>query len=137
MTDWNTNIIEEFRANDGIVGGMFEGADLLILHTIGAKSGKERTSPLMYQPNEAGYAIFASKAGAVDNPDWFHNLVANPDVSIEVGSDKVQVTARVLPDEERDPIWTAQKEAYPQFAGYEETADGRQIPVVLLTPEPN
>ncbi len=134
MTDWDTNIIEEFRANDGIVGGMFEGADLLILHTRGAKTGQNREAPLMYQTNDAGYAIFASKAGATDHPDWFHNLQANPEVTIEVGADKLDATARVLDDEERDPIWTAQKEAYPQFAGYEETAAGRQIPVVMLTP---
>ena len=134
MTDWNTQIIDEFRANDGVVGGMFEGATLLVLHSTGAKTGTERLAPLMYQADDGGYAIFASKAGATDNPDWFHNLKANPQASIEVGSDTLEVTARVLGDEERDPIWDAQKKAYPQFAEYEKTSDGRKIPVVLLAP---
>ncbi len=134
MTDWNTQIIDEFRANDGVVGGMFEGATLLILHSTGAKTGKERLAPLMYQANNGGYAIFASKAGATDNPDWFHNLKADPEASIEVGTDRVEVTAWVLGDDERDPIWDAQKKAYPQFAEYEKTSDGRKIPVVLLAP---
>jgi deazaflavin-dependent oxidoreductase (nitroreductase family) len=136
MTDWNTQIIDEFRANDGVVGGMFEGATLLILHSTGAKTGNQRLAPLMYQANNGGYAIFASKAGATDNPDWFYNLKANPEASIEVGTDTVEVTARVLGDDERDPIWDAQKKAYPQFAGYEKTSDGRKIPVVLLTTRP-
>ncbi len=136
MTDWNTQIIDEFRANDGVVGGMFEGATLLILHSTGAKTGKERLAPLMYQANNGGYAIFASKSGATDNPDWFYNLEANPEVSIEVGTDTVEVTARVLGDDERDPIWDAQKKGYPQFAEYEKTSEGRKIPVVLLTTSP-
>jgi deazaflavin-dependent oxidoreductase (nitroreductase family) len=90
----------------------------------------------MYQANNGGYAIFASKSGATDNPDWFYNLKANPEVSIEVGTDTVEVTAWVLGDDERDPIWDAQKKAYPQFAGYEKTSEGRKIPVVLLTTSP-
>ncbi len=136
MTDWNTQIIDEFRANDGVVGGMFEGATLLILRSTGAKTGKARLAPLMYQVNNGGYAIFASKAGATDNPDWFYNLKANPETSIEVGTDTVEVTAQVLGDDERDPIWNAQKKAYPQFAEYEKTSEGRKIPVVLLTTSP-
>ncbi len=136
MTDWNTQIIDEFRANDGVVGGMFEGATLLILHSTGAKTGQERLAPLMYQANNGGYAIFASKSGATDNPDWFYNLKANPEASIEVGTDTVEVTARVLGDDERNPIWDAQKKAYPQFAEYEKTSAGRKIPVVLLTTSP-
>ncbi len=81
MSDWNAGIVKEFRANDGKVGGMFEGASLLILHTTGAKSGEPRVSPLVYQDLDGRYAIFASKAGAPSNPDWFYNLKANPDVS--------------------------------------------------------
>ena len=84
MTDWNTQIIDEFRANDGKVGGQFEGFPLLILHSTGAKSGLERLNPLAYRAVNGGYAVFGSKAGAPSHPDWFHNLVANPRASVEV-----------------------------------------------------
>jgi deazaflavin-dependent oxidoreductase (nitroreductase family) len=134
MNDWNAKIIEEFRANEGKVGGMFEGAPLLILHTTGAKSGKERLAPLMYRPLEGGYAVFASKAGAPDNPDWYHNLLANPHASIEVGTDTVTVRSRVADDDERAGIWSAQKSEWPQFAEYEANTD-RTIPVVILEPQ--
>ncbi len=134
MSDWNRKIIEEFRANGGKVGGMFEGAPLLILHATGARSGKERATPLMYQRLDGAYAIFASKAGAPTNPDWYHNLKANPDATIEVGTDTVEVTARVAPPEERDPIFERQKAGYPNFAEYEEKTD-RTIPVVILEPK--
>ena len=133
MTDWNTNIIEEFRSNDGKVGGDFEGKPLLILHSIGAKSGVERVNPLVYRAVDGGYAVFATKAGAPTNPDWFHNLVANPDVSVEVGADNVEVSARVLQGDERDVIWDAQAQAFPTFAEYQQKSE-RQIPVVLLEP---
>lgn len=131
--DWNASIIEEFRANDGRVGGVFEGRPLLLLHTTGARSGKPRLHPLMYQEVEDGFAIFASKAGAPTNPAWFHNLVANPEAEIEVGNDRVAVTARVAAGDVRDRIWGRQKEDYPFFADYEEKA-GREIPVILLEP---
>lgn len=131
--DWNAKIIAEFRANDGKVGGNFEGAPLLLLHTTGAKTGQERISPMMYQKVDGGYAVFASYAGRDTNPAWFHNLVAHPKASIEVGTDTVGVHARVLDDAEREPIWTAQKKDYPGFADYE-TKTTRQIPVVVLTP---
>ncbi len=134
MSDWNANIIEEFRGNEGRVGGMFEGAPLLLLHHTGAKTGTERVSPLMYRHLDGTYAIFASKAGAPDNPDWYHNLLANPETAIEIGTEKVAVSARVAGDEERDPIWTTQKSEWPQFAEYEASAVGRQIPVVILEP---
>ena len=78
--DWNAKIIEEFRANEGRVGGQFEGAPLLLLHSIGARSGKERVNPMMYQAVGDAYAVFASKGGAPSNPDWYHNLIATPDV---------------------------------------------------------
>ena len=133
MADWNTNIIEEFRSNDGKVGGDFEGTPLLILHSIGAKSGVERVNPLVYRAVDGGYAVFATKAGAPTNPDWFHNLVANPDVSVEVGADNVEVSARVLQGDERDVIWDAQAQAFPTFAEYQQKSE-RQIPVVLLAP---
>ena len=89
MSDWNAGIIDEFRANDGRVGGMFEGAPLLLLHHVGARTGTERVSPLMYQATNGSYAIFASKAGADTNPDWFHNLVANPETWVEIGENNI------------------------------------------------
>ena len=133
MADFNQQIIEEFRANGGRVGGRFEGAPLLLLHHRGAKSGKEYVNPLMYQDLGGGsLAIFASKGGAPTNPDWFHNLRANPNTKIELGADTAEVVARVASDEDRDRIWEAQKRAYPNFAEYERSAGGRTIPVVVL-----
>ena len=131
IADWNASIIEEFRANGGKVGGQFEGAPLLLLHTTGAKSGKERVNPMMYRPIGDTYAVFGSKAGASTNPDWYHNLVSNPRASIEVGTDVVEVIARVASGTERDGIWTAQKADYPGFADYERQTT-REIPVVIL-----
>lgn len=133
MSDWNAGIIEEFRANLGVVGGVFEGKPLLLLHHTGARSGTQRVNPLMYQAVDGGYAIFASKAGADSHPDWFHNLIANPGVSIEVGTDRHDLLARVVHGEERTKIWEKQKRDYPQFAEYEEKAD-RVIPVIVLEP---
>ncbi|MDP9465078.1 MAG: nitroreductase family deazaflavin-dependent oxidoreductase [Actinomycetota bacterium] len=133
MNDWNRNVIEEFRANDGVVGGMFEGATLLLLHHTGAKSGTERVNPLVYMRDGDTYVIFASKAGAPNSPDWYHNLRANPDTTIEVGVQSIPVTARVAEGEERERLWSAQKEVAPQFAEYESKTD-RVIPVVVLEP---
>ena len=133
MSDWNAGIIEEFRANEGRVGGVFEGRPLLILEHTGAKSGTVRHTPLMYQRLAGGYAIFASKAGADTNPAWFHNLLAHPATSIEVGTQTVDVAARVANGEERETIWERQKSEQPQFAEYEASTD-RQIPVVVLEP---
>jgi deazaflavin-dependent oxidoreductase (nitroreductase family) len=130
--DWNRKIIEEFRTNGGKVGGMFEGAPLLLLHTTGAKSGLERVHPLMYQQVGDELAVFASKAGAPTNPDWFYNLRAHPDAEIEVGAETVPVRARVAEGDEADRIWERQKQLFPNFAEYEKTAGGRKIPVVLL-----
>jgi deazaflavin-dependent oxidoreductase (nitroreductase family) len=133
MSDWNDKIIEEFRANGGKVGGPFDGAPILLLHTTGAKSGQKRVNPMMYRPLDGGYAVFASKAGARTNPDWYHNLVANPDVQAEIGTQTLALRARVAADAEREPIWTAHKTAYPGFQEYEEMTT-RQIPVVILEP---
>lgn len=133
MNDWNAKIIEEFRANGGKVGGPFEGAPILLLHTTGAKTGQERVNPMMYRPIDGGYAVFASKAGAATNPDWYHNLVANPDVHAEIGAQTLALRARVADDAEREPIWTAQKTENPGFAEYERQTT-RQIPVVILEP---
>ena len=129
----NQEIIEEFRANGGKVGGWFEGAPMLLLHTTGAKSGLPRVNPLMYQQVGDDLAVFASKAGAPTNPDWYYNLRVNPNVEIELGTETIPVTALVADDDERDRLWEIQKERYPTFAEYEKTAAGRTIPVVLLT----
>lgn len=131
--DFNGSIIKEFRENEGRVGGMFAGATLLLLHSTGAKSGQERINPLGYQRVGDGYAIFASKAGAPTNPDWYYNLLAHPQAKAEIGTDVVDVTARVAGPEERERIWTRQKEVAPNFAEYEQKTD-RQIPVVILEP---
>ncbi len=131
MSDWNSKIIEEFRTNGGKVGGPFEGAPMLLLTTTGAKSGQHRTSPLMYMPDNNRMIIFASKAGAPTNPDWYHNLVAHPNASVEVGTETVNVKATVLSGEERDRLYAQQAKLNPGFAEYE-TKTTRQIPVVAL-----
>lgn len=133
VNDWNRKIIEEFRANGGKVGGQFEGAPILVLHTRGAKSGEPRVNPMVYQDLGGRYAVFASYAGAPSNPAWYHNLVAHPDVEIEIGTEKKQVTARVLDGAEREPVWQKQKTDMPGFAEYEAKTD-RTIPVVVLEP---
>ena len=133
--DWNQQVIEEFRANGGKAGGQMEGWPLLLLHHVGAKSGTERVTPLVYQRLDDGsVAVFASKAGAPTNPDWYHNLVANPETTIELGGETKRVTARAASGEERDRIWEAQKAVFPNFAEYEQSAGSRQIPVVVLEP---
>ena len=134
MADFNEQIISEFRDNGGKVGGPFEGADLLLLHSTGAKSGKERLNPLMFRPDGDRWVIFGSKAGATTHPDWYHNVVANPSVQVELATGTVPATATVAEGGEHDRLWSAQKADVPQFAGYEETAGGRTIPVVILTP---
>jgi len=133
MTDWNSKIIEEFRANGGKVGGQFEGAPLLLLHTVGARTGQPRVNPMMYQQVPAGYAVFASKAGAPTHPDWYYNTLAHPRVTAEIGTGTAAFLARVAEGEERERIWAAQKAAYPGFAGYEQKTT-RQIPVIILEP---
>jgi deazaflavin-dependent oxidoreductase (nitroreductase family) len=134
MKDWNTQVIEEFRTNSGKVGGNFEGAPILLLHTTGAKSGLERINPMMYQDlGDGRIAVFASKAGADTHPDWYHNLVANPATTAEIGTETRTFVARTAPTDERTPIWSKQKDDYPGFAGYETNTD-REIPVVILDP---
>lgn len=132
MSDWNQQIIDEFRANAGAVGGMFEDAPLLLLHHVGARTGIRRVTPLMYQAVPNGYAVFASRAGADSNPAWFYNVIANAETRVEVGSDSVRVTARVADGEEHDSIWSRQKQNWPQFAEYERQTARTVIPVVLL-----
>lgn len=129
--DWNAKIIDEFRNNAGKVGRPFEGATLLLLHSRGAKSGQERINPVAYQQVGDDFAIFASKGGAPTNPDWFHNIKANPAVTVEVGTDTFDVRARVAEGDERERIWQRQKQLMPGFAEYEQKTE-RQIPVVVL-----
>jgi deazaflavin-dependent oxidoreductase (nitroreductase family) len=132
--DFNTQIIEEFHSNEGRVGGMFEGMPLLLLHHTGAKSGKSRVNPLAYQADDGRYVIFASKAGAPTNPDWYYNLKAQPNVKIEVGTDTIDAVASEASGEERERLYRTQVERVPQFAEYEKTAGERVIPVIVLTP---
>jgi deazaflavin-dependent oxidoreductase (nitroreductase family) len=134
MNDFNAKVIDEFRANGGKAGGMFEGMPLVLVHNVGAKSGNEYVTPLVYLPEDGRTFIFASKGGAPENPGWFHNLKANPETKIEIGTDTVDVTAEELTGEERDRIYEIQKEQQPQFAEYEAKTD-RKIPVVELVPK--
>lgn len=131
--NWNDKIIEEFRANGGKVGGGFESQPLLLLHHRGARSGVERANPLAYQKVGNSYAVFASKGGAPTNPDWYHNLLANPRAEVEVGTEAFDVNARVAQGEERERIWQEQMRFSPGFGDYEEKTE-RQIPVVILDP---
>jgi deazaflavin-dependent oxidoreductase (nitroreductase family) len=133
VSDWNSKIIEEFRANGGKVGGNFEGAPLLLLHSVGAKSGQVRVNPMMYLPDDHRFFVFASKAGAPTNPDWYHNLKANPRAKIEIGTDLLEVQATEIHGEQRDAIYAGQASRYPGFADYEKQTD-RVIPVFALTP---
>lgn len=131
--DWNAQVIEEFRANEGRVGGYFEGATMLLLHTKGARTGEPRTNPLVYLPDGDRYVVFASKGGAPVNPAWFHNLVADPDVTIEVGTRTIPVRARVITGPERDALYARQVERRPGFAEYEQMTT-RVIPAIELEP---
>jgi deazaflavin-dependent oxidoreductase (nitroreductase family) len=131
--DFNAQIIDEFRANHGRVGGRFEGTPLLLLHHTGARSGKSYVSPLAYQGDGGRYVIFASKGGAPQNPGWFHNLKARPETTIEVDDETVAVRAEEAAGEERERLFRTQVERIPQFGEYEQRA-GRTIPVIVLTP---
>jgi len=131
--DFNAQIIEEFHANEGRVGGMFESVPLLLLHHTGAKSGTSRINPLVYQSDEGRYVVFASKGGAPTNPDWYHNLKAHPDAKIEIGTDTIEVAASEATGNERERLYRAQAERTPQFADYAKQTD-RVIPVIVLTP---
>jgi deazaflavin-dependent oxidoreductase (nitroreductase family) len=136
VSPWNRTTVDDFRANEGRVGGTFEGAPLLLLHTVGARSGAERVNPLMYQDLGGPVAVFATSGGAPANPDWYHNVVANPDVTVEIGAETRRMHARTATGAERDRIWTKQKHDYRGFAEYERRTD-RVIPVVVLEPVTN
>jgi deazaflavin-dependent oxidoreductase (nitroreductase family) len=128
--DWNRGVIEEFRANGGNVAS-FARQPLLLLHHRGAKTGTERVNPLAYLAVDGNWAVFGSKGGGPTNPEWVANLRANPDVTVEVGTEKHEARARILDGEERSKIWEEQKERNAGFAEYERKTS-RQIPVILL-----
>jgi deazaflavin-dependent oxidoreductase (nitroreductase family) len=131
VSGWNAKIIEEFRNNEGRVGGQFEGAPLLLLTTTGRRTGQPRTTPVMYLPGDGRLLVFASKGGAPTHPDWYHNLVADPHVTVEVGTESYPAHATVLNGEERDLLYAEQSRRYPGFATYQRNTT-RIIPVVAL-----
>lgn len=133
MNEINTKVIAEFRENGGKVGGMFEGWPLLLLHTVGARSGREHVSPLVFFPFEGRRYIIGSAGGGPKHPAWYHNLVAHPDVTIEVGDETEAATANVLHNEERNAVWTKVVAAMPNFGEYEKQTT-RTIPVIALDP---
>ena len=131
MNEFNQKVIAEFRANGGKVGPPFEGAPMLLLTTTGAKSGQQRTTPLVHTMDGDRLVVIASKAGAPNHPAWYHNLVANPTVTVEKGTERFQARARVAGDEERDRLYAAQARLMPNFAEYQQKTT-RRIPVVVL-----
>jgi len=137
VNDFNQQIIEDFRAHQGRVGGPFEGAPMVLLHHTGRRSGVERITPLVYLPDEehpGSIFVFASKGGAPQNPDWYANLVAAGTTTVEVGTETYQVRVEEVSGEERDRIYAAQVERMPGFGEYaEKTAGIRIIPVLRLS----
>ena len=131
LQELNKTIIAEFRANDGKVGGQFEGAPLLLLTTIGAKSGLSRTNPLVYLVDDDRYVIIASYAGAPVSPPWYYNLKANPNVEIEVGTQRFNARAEILDDENRSRVYQRAEELMPAFTDYRNNTT-RTIPVIAL-----
>ncbi len=129
--NWNQKVIDEFRANGGKVGGMFAGGPLLLLTTTGAKTGRRLTSPLMYNTDGTNLLVFASKGGAPSNPAWYHNLLANPQVTVEVGTETYEARAVPVTGEERDRLYSHHAGQFPQFAEYQANTD-RTIPVIAL-----
>ena len=128
---FNAALVDEFRQNGGHVTGMFGGAPLVLITTTGAKSGKSRTTPIVYTTDGDNVVIIASKGGAPTSPDWFHNLVANPDVTVELPNETFEARARVAEEPERERLYRAQAALMPNFAEYEK-ATTRKIPVVVL-----
>jgi deazaflavin-dependent oxidoreductase (nitroreductase family) len=131
MNDWNRQTIEKFRANGGKVGGYWEGKPLLLLTSTGAKSGQRRTTPITYLADGNRLLVFASNRGEPTNPDWYHNLVAHPQVTVEVGDETYEATATILTGEERDRFYARQVEISPQFGEYQAKTT-RKIPVIAL-----
>jgi deazaflavin-dependent oxidoreductase (nitroreductase family) len=137
VNDWNAQVIAEFRANGGKVGGNFEGAPVVLMHHVGRKSGKESVNPVMYLPDDADPAtiyVFASKAGAPTHPDWYWNMTEAGRAVVEVGTETYDVSVRDVTGDERDTVFAEQARRYPGFAEYaEKTAGIRVIPVLALT----
>ncbi len=133
VNDRNKATIDEFRANEGRVGGFFEGKTLLLLHTKGAKSKQERINPVAYVRDGERYVVIASKGGAPTNPDWFYYIVAHPDLMVEVGTEKFQVHATVVEEPERTRLYNKMVEMMPGFDDYRKKTT-RKIPVFVLTP---
>jgi deazaflavin-dependent oxidoreductase (nitroreductase family) len=131
FAEFNRKIIDEFRQNGGTAGGMFEGVPLVLVHHVGAKSGTERIAPLGYYREGERVFVYASKGGADEHPAWYHNLIANPKTTIELGAETYEVVAKVLTGAERDEFYAKQAAAQPQFAEYQ-TKTTRVIPVVEL-----
>ena len=131
--EYNAKVIDEFRANEGRVGGMWEGTPLLLLHHTGARSGVSRVNPVGYLPDEPRYVIFASNGGAPSNPDWYHNLKAQPTTRIEVGSETIRVVAEEATGEERERLFARGAERFPDLARHARRTD-RVIPVIVLKP---
>ena len=132
QNDYNRQLIEEFRANRSKSSGPFEGRSLLLLTTTGAKSGQRRTTPMMYVPDGDRLLVIASNAGAPAHPDWYYNLVAHPEVTVEVGTETFDATAVVTRDTERDQLWTSIVDKYPFFTEHQAKIT-RQIPVIVLS----
>ena len=128
----NQRIIDEFHANEGKVGGHFEGKTLLILHTIGARTGKERVKPVAYVRDGERYAVIASKGGAPTNPDWYHNILAHPRLTVEIGTESFQVDAKVTEEPERRRLYEKMVKMMPGFDDYRRKTK-RVIPVIVLT----
>lgn len=135
MSDWNRAVIAEFRANKGKVGGHFEHSTILLLHTIGAKSGLERVNPVVCFSDNNRYVIIASKAGADTDPDWYRNLLAHPEVTVEVGVEQFQAIAAPAAEPERTRLYEQMEKINPGFTEYKHKTS-RVIPVVTLTRKP-
>ncbi len=133
VNNWNKKVIEEFRANEGRVGGNFEGKTLLLLHTMGAKSQQERINPVACIKDGDRLAVIASKGGAPTHPDWYYNIVANPQVTVEVGVENFQALASVAEEPERTRLYNQMVEVMPGFDDYRRNTT-RVIPVIVLTP---
>jgi deazaflavin-dependent oxidoreductase (nitroreductase family) len=133
MSDWNDKVIEEFRANSGRVGGYFEGAPMILIHHVGARSGVERVTPLVHFPEDDDHTVIvASAGGAPTHPAWYHNLKANPKIDVEVGTETYTVVADEITGPERDEVWERVVTERPGFRDYQEKTD-RVIPLVRLT----
>ena len=132
MKDFNNQVIEEFRTNSGKVGGMFEGAPLLLLTTTGAKSGQPRVAPLVYTTDGDRIVIIASKGGAPTHPDWYHNVAANPEVTVELGTETFPARAEIAAEPERTRLFDQQAAIMPFFDNYRQQVTAREIPVVIF-----